>query len=283
MKRKRILLGITSFENDKEPDIFYRVKEGREIFDKWHNHKYWEIMIVQKGEVLHRTETEERFIHENEICIVYPDTVHQVKEKTDQDIRFVNLEISCAFFEGLADRFNMPLTETVKERQYLVFSVGSGEINELMGYISQAQRYPYYYADECQLYLKVMVGHIILKSIMHLRDREIRYSNNDVVNSVFNAFNKAENVHLALHDICSQINYSEAYVIRLFKKMGLQSPNFYFSEVKLNRACALLGTTNISVMEISNLIGYQSLSHFNTLFKRKYNMSPYKYRMLYRR
>lgn len=49
----------------------------------------------------------------------------------------------------------------------------------------------------------------------------------------------------------------------------------------MEKAALILKTTNIDLIEISYLVGYESLSHFINTFKTKYNVPPYRYRKKY--
>jgi AraC-like DNA-binding protein len=64
----------------------------------------------------------------------------------------------------------------------------------------------------------------------------------------------------------------------LFKKAtGLGFTN-YVSRLRIEKAKNLLLNPNLRVSEIAFEIGFQSLSHFNRVFKRIIGYSPGKYR-----
>ena len=46
-----------------------------------------------------------------------------------------------------------------------------------------------------------------------------------------------------------------------------------------NKFCELLKNTDISVADISVLVGYDNTSFFHRLFRRTYNVSPREYRL----
>lgn len=48
---------------------------------------------------------------------------------------------------------------------------------------------------------------------------------------------------------------------------------------RLNQASYLLTTTSLSVMEIASMVGYDNISYFHRIFKKRYQMSPRKYRL----
>ena len=66
--------------------------------------------------------------------------------------------------------------------------------------------------------------------------------------------------------------------MRFFKKhMGLTSIQ-YINNYRLEKAAYLLTSTNNSIMDISLEVGFDNLSYFNKLFKKKYNITPKEFR-----
>ena len=78
--------------------------------------------------------------------------------------------------------------------------------------------------------------------------------------------------------LASTCNVSEAYFRRSFKKYMGTAPHEYRNELRLNRARTYLEYGDASIQEISDLLGYATVSHFIKEFKRKNGCSPLKYR-----
>lgn len=71
---------------------------------------------------------------------------------------------------------------------------------------------------------------------------------------------------------------SEVYFRKQFKKyMGI-TPSEYRNALRLERACSYLNYGDISVQEISDTLGYSTVSHFIKQFKEAYGLSPLQYR-----
>lgn len=68
------------------------------------------------------------------------------------------------------------------------------------------------------------------------------------------------------------------YLDRLFKKEFGLSVSQYIKEKKIDYAKMLLRTTNLSVSEIAQRLGYINLSHFTASFKQITNTTPVNYR-----
>jgi AraC-like DNA-binding protein len=71
---------------------------------------------------------------------------------------------------------------------------------------------------------------------------------------------------------------SKAHFSREFRRAFGESPHGYLLTRRLERAAALLRTTDRSVAEICFSVGLQSLGSFTTSFTRTYGASPTAYR-----
>ncbi|OHD60371.1 MAG: hypothetical protein A2096_08485 [Spirochaetes bacterium GWF1_41_5] len=83
---------------------------------------------------------------------------------------------------------------------------------------------------------------------------------------------------ITLKQLSDKLIISKSYLIMLFKKnIGMSIIN-YLNEIRLQKAKELLLATKYSMIEIALIIGYQNVSYFNRLFKRKFYISPLKFR-----
>jgi AraC-like DNA-binding protein len=71
---------------------------------------------------------------------------------------------------------------------------------------------------------------------------------------------------------------SPAHFSREFRRTFGESPHAYLLTRRLERAAALLRTTDNSVAEICLAVGLQGIGSFTTSFKRAYGMAPTAYR-----
>ena len=78
--------------------------------------------------------------------------------------------------------------------------------------------------------------------------------------------------------LAQKYNVSEVYLRRKFKeRMGI-SPAKYRNELRFDKAISYLKFGDISVQEISDMLGYATVSHFIKEFKRRFGISPLQYR-----
>jgi AraC-like DNA-binding protein len=83
---------------------------------------------------------------------------------------------------------------------------------------------------------------------------------------------------LGVEDLARSAGLSRAHFSREFRRAFGESPHAYLLTRRLERAGALLRTTDRSVADICWSVGLQSVGSFTTSFTRTYGMSPTAYR-----
>jgi AraC-like DNA-binding protein len=81
-----------------------------------------------------------------------------------------------------------------------------------------------------------------------------------------------------VEDMARAAGLSRAHFSREFKRAFGESPHAYLLTRRLERAAALLRTTDRSVSDICFSVGLRSLGSFTTSFARTYGASPAAYR-----
>lgn len=83
---------------------------------------------------------------------------------------------------------------------------------------------------------------------------------------------------LTLEELSRQANLSPYYFAHLFKEQTGISPIEYVALTKVNYAKNILKTTENSITEISDLLGYSSDASFINAFKKRTGISPARFR-----
>jgi AraC-like DNA-binding protein len=83
---------------------------------------------------------------------------------------------------------------------------------------------------------------------------------------------------LDVDDLAGAAGLSRAHFSREFRRAFGESPHAYLLTRRLERAAALLRTTDRSVADVCFSVGLQSLGSFTTSFTRTYGVSPAAYR-----
>lgn len=90
--------------------------------------------------------------------------------------------------------------------------------------------------------------------------------------------NEHQSEDLRLGTVAKAVNTSTFYFCKMFKKVTGLNFTDYLSRVRIEKAKNLLLNPNLRISEIAYEVGFQSLTHFNRVFKRVVGQSPTEYR-----
>ena len=137
-----------------------------------------------------------------------------------------------------------------------------------------------------QLHLDENVERLMINTIKIESKEEI----SKVVNSLFNIYDISilpfneyikENYmdyDLSVEKMCSNLHVSQTYFSTIFKKETNTSFVNFLTEVRLEEAVRLLNTTDYKTYMIAEKVGYPEANYFSYVFKKKFGISPSKYR-----
>ena len=83
---------------------------------------------------------------------------------------------------------------------------------------------------------------------------------------------------LSLGQVAKAVNTSIFYFCKMFRRSTGLNFTDYVSRIRVEKARNLLLNRNLRVSEIAYEVGFQSLTHFNRVFKKIMGHSPTNYR-----
>ena len=81
-----------------------------------------------------------------------------------------------------------------------------------------------------------------------------------------------------LEQISQKAFFSRFHFHRIFTKVYKITPHQYLTKIRLEAAKKMLEIEGISITEVCNYIGFESLGSFSSLFRKKSGYSPQYYR-----
>lgn len=84
--------------------------------------------------------------------------------------------------------------------------------------------------------------------------------------------------NLSVEKLSSELHVSPTYLSTIFKKEADMTFVNYLTSVRLDKAVKLLNTTDYKTYIIAEKVGYQESNYFSYVFKKKFGISPSKYR-----
>jgi signal transduction histidine kinase/ligand-binding sensor domain-containing protein/DNA-binding response OmpR family regulator len=130
---------------------------------------------------------------------------------------------------------------------------------------------------------KQLAGKYSRKITLDPIDKEITSEDERLIKSAIKIIEKnIENYNLNLDMLADEMAMSSSTLYRKMKTTCGQSPGEFIRTVRFKRAAQLLRDSDLSVSEIIEQVGYNSMKQFRKNFKAEYGTSPATYRTQFR-
>lgn len=229
-----------------------------------HRHDFFEIEYIEEGEIDCVLGGEPVHLKKGQLVFVTPSSVHSYTGNKDAPVKTITVHFNADTIGGLNDMlmvgdcvidcgeelieaFNILSIENQKKDSFAEFAVKNAFERMLILFLRTAKR--------------LNTG-----------------SPTNGVSLVINYINKHFSEDVNLEKISNSCGYSAAYICRLFKKEMGVSPIQYLNKLRLESACRLLVSTNLSSIEICCECGFGSVRNFNREFKKRYGRTPTEFR-----
>jgi len=266
---------------DIEAQCLYRYVYGANDIFNPHCHDFYEIFITVTGTVTHFINGIKQKLPEGSLVFIRPDDAHAYiydSPKSSQtayiNLTFTN-ETANLLFKFLSDSF--PSKELLSYDMPPTITLNTIEKNRLLKQIEELNIINW--QDKNLLKIR-------MRSI--LADIFVRYFSNSPGNTqddkplwlvkLLSDMENPENFILGTERMISLSNRSREHLSRCLKQHLGITPSKYINELRINYASNLLLHTNTPILEICFMCGFQSLSYFYKVFKRKYAQSPSEFR-----
>lgn len=119
----------------------------------------------------------------------------------------------------------------------------------------------------------------LFKKIVNTSDSKRNNKSNNLIDSVIERIKKDyPNCNLSLDSIADSEGMSSVYLGRIFKEHTSKSVAEYMNQVRVAQSMELLSQSSLPVNEIVEKVGFNSVPHFYTVFKKSLGLTPNEYR-----
>ena len=250
------------------------VRSDTEYF-RPHNHNYYEIFMVIKGQVRHIINDKEQLLHDGSILFIRDTDVHNYMNVNNDYFEFLNISISRELlktvFDYLGEDFpGENLFEgdeppgamlAPKEKERLFFALTELDQNN---------------GKDARLKIKKILVEIFLDIFMEIHER-----NSHIplwLEDVYEKMKNPKNFIAGPERMYNLSGRSREHLTRCMRRYYDTTPTELVTELRLDYCAGLLCSSNLPIVDICYTCGFENLSWFYKQFKKKFGETPYAYR-----
>jgi AraC family cel operon transcriptional repressor len=232
-----------------------------------HCHNYCEFFIITSGCTYHILNGVRESLSENTLYLIRPHDVHQFAPIDKEKCIHINLSAIPERFAQLCAVLGITSETMFDDSQNaLCVQLTPDERNYFMNRAQQVHFLGHDEKDHATLQLTISEMLIQCIALMH-KKRVVRHDGfPQWLQIVLEQLHTPEYMNCNASDVYLLAGYSAPVVIQNFKRYTGGTVRAYLVKLKMDWAMQLFLTTNMSVLEVSETLGYASLSHFEKLF-----------------
>lgn len=255
---------------------------GKNFIFKGEKHDFWELVYVDKGQVLIESDNDKIILSQGEIIFHRPNEFHAIRSYNSSPnffvISFVCNSFAMKYFEKLHTALDRTLqsfiTSVIEEAK------NSYVISKNDPYLFKLTKKENALVGSEQLiktFLEQFLILLIRKITTH--DESTIFPNkesmeNHLITSVKKIIQNNVDRCLRVNDICESLGYSKSYLSRVFKEQTGETLASYSVKVKIDKAKRLIRENNLNFTQISDQLSFDNPQYFSRVFKRVTGMSP---------
>lgn len=245
----------------------------------------FEIIYVKRGMGRVQVNLDMFQAEAGDIFIVPPGHLHGLRGLEDYRMEYENIIFDMDFLRGaVLDNCSQKYLQPMLEGK-LYFPVWIGNSHEMYGILSNyldaadilmGQRGQGYELGVKGYLLLFFSGlfQIAMPKVEELHDNRRM----EKIKMVLSYMEDHYNQKITVEEMAEECGYSASHFMRWFKEMTGTKFGSYLIELRLEKAARTLRTTEETVLEVAGKTGFNNLSNFNRLFKKKYGITPSEFR-----
>lgn len=257
---------------------------------QFHTHDYIELAYVAEGEFQQRIMGQDIKFKKGEICLIDKNCLHQdYLFYNNSTIIFIGMandifdEVMVGKIEeeGILSFLRMALMKQKNIQQYVHFKPKNPEDDRIEMLLldlltelecnDEASRYI------CKGLMIRILRHISSKYDFFLSNEQRKKMNWIIFEEITN-YIREKYTDITIKELVDRFHFNEDYYNRLLKEKTGMTYSEYVQNLRLTQAERLLKTTQLTVDEIANRVGYHNKGYFYKIFVERFGATPSKYR-----
>ena len=235
-----------------------------------HTHNHMELFFIVGGKGQFLIDEQLYPVDVNNLVIINPNIVHTEVSLNAQPLEYIVLGIEGIQLAG----------SDTSDRQFNILDhFESVEISScLRNILREMEQKNTGYEDVCQAYMEILIIRLMRNITLAVPTESQVVSGNRQCASVKRYIDLHFKEALTLEQLAEDAHMNKYYLSHAFKREYGISPINYMITKRIEESKYLLAETDLSMSQISQLLGFSSLSYFSQVFRRTQATTPMEYR-----
>ncbi|MFZ8765368.1 helix-turn-helix transcriptional regulator [Enterococcus diestrammenae] len=260
------------------------VDNGLIFYSHWHEEA--EILYILDGEMEIVVDSISLFVKKGTFVLIPPNLLHGAFQIYGQHCHFSSIVFHSDFIDSKSqDRIQKSQLTPFLDNTFL-----SSYILSPFDYNSEKMKSIFndFHSCYCEVhpFRELLLKGYLLQMLFYLLQKEKKYEiksanihlQENRKKTILKYIEENYKNQISLQDLSQSVSLSKEQFCRFFKHSFRTSPIQYLNQYRINRACLLLGSTNLSVIDIALEVGFDSSNYFSIAFKKAIGMTPSQFR-----
>ncbi len=237
-------------------NFIYQTVKNRQLSDIYHSHDFYEFITIMEGSCTQLINSNEVTFEKGSLLLLCPGDKHKFT-KQSADINILALSVK---------------SQEIKEFERL-FAIESTPLSSFNIKLSSKQLRTLadlYYSNTEYEYKLLLSNFIKIYTDTFDKNKALPRE----LEQAMREMPKKENLKDGIDRFVALSGYSKTHLARLLKKHLNITPHEFVLNLRMSEAYNSLILTDIHIDDLALEVGYESTSHFQQIFKKKYGITP---------
>ena len=238
-----------------------------------HTHPFTELFYVVDGKGEFNIQGQRFPVKANDFVIINPQVEHTELSSPDEPLEYIVLGINGLSFSNLT-----PVSEGGHPFSFFNLRDEQKDIlRYLNAMVQEATSQQMSYELVCHNLLEILLIKILRHQHFDLEVGKQSKATKDI-SFIKHYLETYYHESIQLEDLASMTHLSRFYISHSFKKEIGMSPMEYLIDIRIKESKILLRTTNYSISQVADIVGFTTPTYFSKQFRKSTGISPTDYR-----